>query len=63
VEKSPPKTKEVVQISENKKKERPHCPSCGKPMEEVIDKIAGKKTGYLWRCKKCMPENVSISIG
>lgn len=38
------------------------CKTCGKEMTEIFDEIAGKFTGYLWRCE-CMPEGLVVSIG
>lgn len=44
-----------------KNEERMNCIVCGEEMEEVVDTIAKKKTGHLWRCK-CMPENVIVAV-
>lgn len=38
------------------------CFYCKKEMAQVFDTRAGKKTGYLWKCK-CMPKNMVMSIG
>lgn len=38
------------------------CPTCDKPLEEIVDNIAGKKTGHLFRCNTCAP-HLNISIG
>lgn len=33
------------------------CLNCGRILEEVIDPIAKKKTGYLFKCR-CMPGKI-----
>ncbi len=35
------------------------CINCGRPLKEVKDKIAGKKTGYVFKCK-CLPKGTGI---
>lgn len=47
----------------NKPKSEFDCPTCGKKMTEVWDKVAKKYTGHLWRCKNCMKDDIIISIG
>jgi len=50
----------------NLKKEKKiyNCLRCGKPMEQVLDSIQKKYTGYLWRCNRgCMTKNMVMSIG
>jgi len=39
------------------------CPECGKRMEMQYDSKLKKKSPYLWRCEKCMPEGIVLSIG
>ncbi len=55
-------TKDCPQQVSMKKQKRPRCLNCNKPMVEVYDSIAKKKTGHSWRCS-CMPKNMVISIG
>ena len=38
------------------------CLNCGKTLKEIKDKIAGKKTGHIFKCS-CLPKNVEISVG
>jgi len=40
------------------KPQSPKCLNCGKKMFKVYDDIAGKFTGYLWRCE-CIPDGIS----
>ena len=46
-----------------KEKKKLYCLNCGKPMRQVKDRISGKYTGYIWRCSKCMPKNMVVSVG
>ena len=45
-----------------RKKPQQKCLNCGRVLIKIIDKIAGKKTGHIFRCS-CLPKNVEISIG
>lgn len=38
------------------------CLVCGRVLTEIVDRIAGKKTGHLFKCTNCAPDLI-ISIG
>jgi len=42
--------------------EQRRCTQCGKKLTHAVDSMTGKKSPYLFECKKCMP-NIVISIG
>lgn len=51
----------LINKSVKRGKNKPRCLNCGKILEEVIDPIAKKKTGYLFKCR-CMPGKI-IAMG
>ena len=42
--------------------EQKRCTNCGKKLTMAIDEITGKKSPYLFQCKKCMPKFI-ICVG
>lgn len=40
-----------------KRLRNPTCLNCGKKMTPAFDKVAGRETGYSWKCE-CMPNKV-----
>jgi len=71
VEKKPVKRPSLKELKIKVRKQSKHfketgellCINCDKPMTNQIDSITGKVSEYLWRCDKCMPEGLILSVG